>query len=56
MEITMEKSIMMLMLSLRISASVWNHRSLPDNIWSVSYVPIRCSTVAFRDSDRMQLR
>lgn len=30
MEIKMEKSIMMLMLSLRISASVWNHRSLPD--------------------------
>lgn len=30
MEIKMENSIMMLMLSLKISASVWNHRSPSD--------------------------
>lgn len=53
MEIKMEKSITMLMLSLKISACLESQEPLGHS-WFVSYVPIGCSSVAFRDPQRMQ--
>lgn len=55
MEIKMEKSIIMLVILEDISLCLESQEPFT-HIWSISYVPIRCSSVVFRDSDRMQLR